>query len=255
MALTKCRECGNRISKQAGSCPSCGSPLKKKPKVSMGCGCLLLLVAGVLATPFMGILISSFKPTRQSITNKPKQKQEQPKVKTEKPTQEKPKLVVKKQKEPDPPKETPIPNDVTYSIINDTDFLSYKRSLDILLNKKVSKDVLKTIAKKLIGTSLNRYDKIFIVYYLPGMTVDAGGWATSHFKPNLEVRIIGEPLKKQKVFRPTTTEKKARNALRAIKILIKKKKKADGIPHLERLVKKYPNTEAAKEARQLLEEK
>ena len=32
------------------------------------------------------------------------------------------------------------------------------------------------------------------MHYLPGMQVDAGGWATSHFTPNLEVSILGQTL-------------------------------------------------------------
>ena len=35
------------------------------------------------------------------------------------------------------------------------------------------------------------YDRIFIVYYLPEMPVGAGGWATTHFAPGLDVRILG----------------------------------------------------------------
>lgn len=35
MALIKCKECGNRISKEAESCPQCGAPRKKKAKLSI----------------------------------------------------------------------------------------------------------------------------------------------------------------------------------------------------------------------------
>jgi len=34
MALTKCKDCGNEVSKKAISCPKCGSPLKSKKKTS-----------------------------------------------------------------------------------------------------------------------------------------------------------------------------------------------------------------------------
>ena len=39
--------------------------------------------------------------------------------------------------------------------------------------------------------SSRHYERTFIVYYLPGMPVGGGGWATTHFDPALEVRILG----------------------------------------------------------------
>ena len=82
-----------------------------------------------------------------------------------------------------------IPTDVSYIVIGTETVPHIKRSLDVRLNKKVSEDVLRAIALELKSNDSNRYARTFIVYYLPGMTVDAGGWATSHFNPKLEVRI------------------------------------------------------------------
>ena len=82
-----------------------------------------------------------------------------------------------------------IPTDVSYTVIGTETVPHIKRSLDVRLNKKVSEDVLRAIAFELKSNDSNRYARTFIVYYLPGMTVDAGGWATSHFNPKLEVRI------------------------------------------------------------------
>ena len=82
-----------------------------------------------------------------------------------------------------------IPTDVSYTVIGTETVPHIKRSLDDRLNKKVSEDVLRAIALELKSNDSNRYARTFIVYYLPGMTVDAGGWATSHFNPKLEVRI------------------------------------------------------------------
>ncbi len=84
-----------------------------------------------------------------------------------------------------------IPADVSYSII-DTDIIpGIKRSLDVRLNKKVSEDVLRVIALKLKSNDSQQYDRTFIVYYLPRMTVGAGGWATTHFNPTLDLWIRG----------------------------------------------------------------
>ena len=90
-----------------------------------------------------------------------------------------------------------IPAGVSYSVI-DTDIRSImfpvpgtKRSLNVRLNKKVSEDVLRAIALTLKSNDSRQYDQTFIVYYLPGMAVGPGGWATTHFDPTLEVRILG----------------------------------------------------------------
>jgi len=94
-----------------------------------------------------------------------------------------------------PPQEqpavSPIPKDVTYTIIDQNVLPGIKRSLDIRLNKKVSEGALRSIATQLRGSDSNSYERTFIGYYLPDMEVNAGYWATSHFNPDLEVRILG----------------------------------------------------------------
>ncbi len=92
------------------------------------------------------------------------------------------------------PAHVPAPTilaDVTYSIIDSDTFLDYKRSLDVRLNKKVSEETLRAIALKLKAQDSRNYERTFICYYLPDMEVGAGAWATTHFNPNLDVRILG----------------------------------------------------------------
>jgi len=66
-----------------------------------------------------------------------------------------------------------------------------KASLDVRLAERVSKKKLTEIANELHGFADNKQPRLFIVYYLPDMQIDAGGWATSHFNPNLTVKILG----------------------------------------------------------------
>jgi SLA1 homology domain 1, SHD1 len=66
-----------------------------------------------------------------------------------------------------------------------------KASLDVRLAERVSKAKLIAIANELQGFADNKQPRLFIVHYLPNMKIDAGGWATSHFNPKLEIRIIG----------------------------------------------------------------
>lgn len=47
MALIKCKECGNEISKKAKVCPKCGSPIKKKVKYSQWVFIALFTLTGV----------------------------------------------------------------------------------------------------------------------------------------------------------------------------------------------------------------
>lgn len=88
-------------------------------------------------------------------------------------------------------REATIPSDVSFSVIDSTTLPGIKRSLDVRLNKKVSEQILRALAFTLRAQDSRAYDRTFIAYYLPGMPVDAGAWATTHFNPNLEVRILG----------------------------------------------------------------
>ena len=86
-----------------------------------------------------------------------------------------------------------IPADVSYSVTEADVVPGRKRSLDVLLSRKVSEQVLRAIALKLRAEGRAKYDRTFICFYLPGMKVDSGAWATTHFTPNLDVRILGMP--------------------------------------------------------------
>jgi hypothetical protein len=85
----------------------------------------------------------------------------------------------------------PIPNGVIYTIIRTEVVPGIKRSLDIRLNRTVSEEVLRAIATKLKNSDHGTYERTFISYYLPGMKVGSGAWATSHFDPDLEICILG----------------------------------------------------------------
>ena len=79
----------------------------------------------------------------------------------------------------------------TYSIISDNEFRDVKRSIDVRLDRKVSVEALRMIARKLKNMERKKYERTFIAYYLPNMKVGAGAWATTHFDPQLEVKILG----------------------------------------------------------------
>ena len=64
-------------------------------------------------------------------------------------------------------------------------------SFDVRLEERVPESSIRNIAEEIKIREAEECERTFIVHYLPGMQVDAGGWATSHFTPNLEVRILG----------------------------------------------------------------
>jgi hypothetical protein len=84
-----------------------------------------------------------------------------------------------------------ITSDVSYSIIQSRIVSGIRKSIDVRLNEKVSEATLRAIALELKSGDSRPYDRTFIVYYLPEMPVGAGGWATTHFDPGLDVRILG----------------------------------------------------------------
>ncbi len=78
-----------------------------------------------------------------------------------------------------------------YRIIDETKSTGIKRSLVVRLSERASKSELRRIALAIKAKDPARYERTFIVYYLPDMLVDAGGWASTHFNPNLKIQIFG----------------------------------------------------------------
>ena len=85
----------------------------------------------------------------------------------------------------------PISQDNFYSTIDTELIPGIKRSLTVRLYNKVSEEALRSIALDLKAKDSTHYDRTFITYYLPGMQIGSGAWATTHFNPTLEVRILG----------------------------------------------------------------
>ena len=83
------------------------------------------------------------------------------------------------------------PAEATYSVIQTNIVTGIRKSIDVRLDNEVSDASLRAIALELRSGDSRHYERTFIVYYLPGMPVGAGGWATTHFDPGLEVRILG----------------------------------------------------------------
>jgi hypothetical protein len=88
-----------------------------------------------------------------------------------------------------------------YTIIKETsnERLS-KANLTVMLSEKIDIHALGDIAHFLRG-SRKQYDRLWIAYMLPGMLPNAGAWATSHFTPDLELRILGSTIEEEMALR------------------------------------------------------
>ncbi len=86
---------------------------------------------------------------------------------------------------------------IPYKIIKEDRVGGFKLSLDVevsvaegrLPNEKELGELSMYLA-----TFSGKYDRVFVVYYLPGMILDAGGFATAHHNPDMNVVMMKEML-------------------------------------------------------------
>ena len=81
----------------------------------------------------------------------------------------------------------------TLAIVEDTSMANLKRSVVVELEQPISESELREAAYMIRDSDARNYERTFIEYYLPGMVVGAGAWATTHFNPALDVQIYGAP--------------------------------------------------------------
>ncbi len=97
--------------------------------------------------------------------------------------------------------------DWTFKIISDTSYHQFKRTVEIRISDRISKDELKELAYKIKSMDRIKYERTFIIYYLPDMEVGHGAWATSHYDPELKVQILGTTNEQIKKMSDSTQEK------------------------------------------------
>ena len=75
-------------------------------------------------------------------------------------------------------------------IVEMDELSTLKKSITIRIQNQLSEDELEEVALYLRSQN-NKYERLFINYYLRDMKIGSGSWATTHFKPTLEVIIQG----------------------------------------------------------------
>lgn len=82
---------------------------------------------------------------------------------------------------------------IPYRILNKTALPPFKLSMDIevpLINGKPPTIMeLGALSKHLVGKE-RKYDRAFVLFYLPGMKVGAGAYASAHHNPIMEVKVF-----------------------------------------------------------------
>lgn len=83
------------------------------------------------------------------------------------------------------------PAKATYRLLDVTKNESLsKLNADVLLSGKMDTSQVRELGLHL-RDSLSGYQKNYFFFYLPGMKVGSGAWATAHFNPDAEIRLLG----------------------------------------------------------------
>lgn len=85
----------------------------------------------------------------------------------------------------------PTPTIPKFTILKEDENKQLKKvNIDVRLEKEISKTDLEKIGLNIKENRLE-FEKFYIFYYLPKYKVGNGAWATTHFTPKLEVKILG----------------------------------------------------------------
>jgi hypothetical protein len=92
-----------------------------------------------------------------------------------------------------PPKVPKIQPESSYSIRSDTDESPVRRAVDVELKTKVAPEVLRKIALEIKSKEERPHERTAIFYYLPTPFPELAGvpWASTHFRPDVDVKILG----------------------------------------------------------------
>lgn len=91
----------------------------------------------------------------------------------------------------DPLPDQTVKNKYFFRLLNTENIGSERVSVDAEASRKFTKLELISAARVIYKTAKGiRFKYFFITWYLPGMEIDAGAWATTNFNPDLRVTIM-----------------------------------------------------------------
>lgn len=80
---------------------------------------------------------------------------------------------------------------ISYTIYSDKSNPPYNRKVEVILNDRLSVAQLTAIAEAIKASGTDKVDLTFIAYRLSTQSPNSMAWATTHYQPNLEVKIQG----------------------------------------------------------------
>ena len=86
-----------------------------------------------------------------------------------------------------------------YQVVKDETMHNIKRSIEVVLEEKVSSTELETLARQLRKLNPASFQRTFIGYFILDGDKENGYWASSHFNPSLEVKILGLTIEQEKL--------------------------------------------------------
>ena len=89
-----------------------------------------------------------------------------------------------------------LEDDLYRVIKQDNNEFAEKSTINVELFRKTSEDTLGMIAKEIKDNNPN-FSTIFIFYYTPDQSTNDLPWATTHYSPNLDIRIQGPTEKEE----------------------------------------------------------
>jgi hypothetical protein len=82
---------------------------------------------------------------------------------------------------------------IPYEVIDKSELGTIKMSFDVQIplvdNRLPNSEEIGAISKYLVNTS-SWHERTFVSFYLPGMKVGSGAFATAHHNPDMEVNIM-----------------------------------------------------------------
>jgi hypothetical protein len=113
---------------------------------------------------------------------------------------------------PEIPVDSEIPFKEPYRIISDLEADPVRREVEVKLSKKVTPEVLREIALEVKSREKRPHERTAIYYYLPVAFPELAGqhWAYSHFKPALDLKILGLTQQEEDALRKIPLEHKGK---------------------------------------------
>jgi len=106
-----------------------------------------------------------------------------------------------------------LPEDLAYNILRDDRTLDIKRSVEVRIDERLTREQIEVLARKVKASDKTQYERTFIFYLLPHEVSGEGCYATSHYDPNLEVVVHGVSQSEFEKLRAKTQESDNREVI------------------------------------------